>query len=65
MTTGIGFVNEAPEEDNIDEKCGGRMEKIMCGDPPGIVEVGIVNDILHHATGILLKRKAIICQCSP
>ena len=41
------------------------MQEVVGGDPPGVVEIRVVNDILHHAAGVLLKNKAIVCQRSP
>lgn len=59
------FVHEAPEQDCINDECCWRVQEIMRGNPPGVVEIGWMNDFLHHAAGVLLKHKAIIRQRSP
>lgn len=65
MPARTDFVHEAPEQQNVNDENGRGVLKIVRGNPPGIVEIRIVNDVLHHAAGILLKNKAIVRQRSP
>ena len=48
MSAGVGFVYKAPEEDGIDDEGGWRMQEIVRGNPPGVVEVQVVECTVHH-----------------
>lgn len=65
MSARADLVHEAPEQDGVEDECCGRVQEVVRGNPPGIVEIGVVDDIFHHAAGVLLKNKTIIRQRSP
>ncbi len=65
MPARVGLVHEAPEQDGVDDKRGGRVQEVVTCNPPGIVEVRRVNDIFHQGTGILLEEEAVINIRSP
>lgn len=65
MPARVGFAHEAPEQEGVNKQSGRRMQKIVGGDPPGIVEISGMDDVLHHTAGVLLKDKTGVCQRSP
>jgi hypothetical protein len=65
MPTGVGFIHEAPEEDGVDEEGSGRVQDVVSRDPDWVVEIGRVDDVLHHVAGILLKNEAIVQKRPP
>ncbi len=60
MSVRVGFVHEAPEQDGIEDERGRRVQEVVAGNPPGIVEIGRMDDIFHQGTGILLEDEAVV-----
>lgn len=48
ISTSTDFVHEAPEENGVDNEGGWRVQEVVAGDPPGIVEVQIIECTVHH-----------------
>lgn len=65
MSAGVGFIHEAPEKNSVDDEGGWRMQEVVTGYPPGVVEIGWMNDVLHQIDCILLENEAVIKIRSP
>ncbi len=65
MSARVGSVHEAPKQNGVDDERGWRMQKVMAGNPPGIVEIGWMNNVLHQVRCILLENETVDGVCSP
>jgi len=65
MSARADFVHETPKQKSVYDEGGWGVLDVMRGNPPWIVEIGWMNNVLHQVRCILLENETVDGVCSP
>jgi len=64
MSACVGLVEEAPEQDGVDDKGSWGMQEVVTCDPERIIEVQVIESAVHYAVNRLGGEISVIDKVS-